>query len=145
MTRFKKLDNGGEVPEIDQGLHVQFVGLSEPIPTDAFAAKDGKARGILNTKHAALTAGIDEGELISILKRHPMNGRLFGPVGEQMESILPEMLHITKMADGNNYCELCKKVLDKRGVHNHPKSKEHQKHLAVLEQEAKEQLEAQAS
>jgi hypothetical protein len=144
MTRFITLDNGGKVPQIDPGLHVQFRGLSEPIPTEAFAAKDGKARGILDTKYAAKLAGIDEDELISILLNHKMHGILFGRVGDANENILPEMLHIIPHSDGY-YCELCKKSLAKQGVHNHPKSGEHQRHLAAIEQEAREQLEAQSS
>jgi hypothetical protein len=54
------------------------------------------------------------------------------------------MLHMTKRAD-DWYCELCGKSLPKKGAHNHPKSKKHQELLAALEQEAREQLEAQAS
>ena len=144
ITRFLELDNGGKVPQVDTGLHVQFKALAEPIPTEAFAAKDGKARGILDTKYAAKRAAIDEDELISILLHHDMHGILFGRVGDANENILPEMLHIIPHSDGY-YCELCKKSLAKQGVHNHPKSGEHQRHLAAIENDAREQLEAQAS
>lgn len=143
-TRFVELDNGGKVPQVDHGLHVQFKGLAEAIPTTAFAAKDGKARGILDTKYAARSAGITEDELIPLLLNHKMHGILFGRVGDANENILPEMLHVIPHGDGY-FCELCNKSLDKKGVHNHPKSKEHQQHLANLEQDAREQLEAQAS
>ena len=82
MTRFITLDNGGKIPQVDQGLHVQFKGLAEPIPTEAFAAKDGKARGILDTRYAARKAGVDEDELTQILINHPQHGVLFGRVGD---------------------------------------------------------------
>ena len=44
-TRFVLLDNGQKVPDVDKGLRVQFNALADPIPTEAFAAEDGKARG----------------------------------------------------------------------------------------------------
>lgn len=143
-TSFVELDNGQKVPRVDHGLRVQFNALGEPIPTEAFSAKDGKARGILHSKQAALRAGIAEDKLIDILINHKMHGILFGRVGDRNETILPEMLHIVPQEDGY-YCELCKKSLAKQGVHNHPKSKEHRRHLEKLEQDAREQLEANAS
>lgn len=143
-TSFVELDSGQKVPRVDLGLRVRFNPLTQPIPTEAFASKDGLARGVLRTKPAALRAGIPEDELIDILLNHKMHGIMFGRVGDHKEAVLPEMLHIIPMDDGY-YCQLCKKTLDKRGVHNHPKSKEHQKHLTGIEQAAREQLEAAAS
>ena len=85
-----------------------------------------------------------EADLIEILENHPMHGILFGRVGDHMEAVVPEMRHIIPTEDGH-YCQLCKKILPKQGIHNHSKSKQHQEHLAVVELEVKEQLEAHAS
>ena len=139
-TSFDKTPDGRKVPVVDMGLRVKFRALAEPIPTDAFTAKDGLARGVLNTKHAVRHLnGMDEDELINTLLNHPKHGLLFGRVGGHNESITPDMLHIVPMSDGH-YCTLCKKSLAKQGVHNHPKSKEHQKHLAAIEQDAREAI-----
>ena len=124
----------------DQGLHVKFRPLAETIVTRAFPANDGMANGVLNSKSAARKARIDEDELISVLLTHPMRGTLFDAVGVDGQQITPERLHIIPSEGGGYYCMLCKKSLDSRGMHNHPKSKEHQGHLALIEQDAKEAI-----
>ena len=138
-TSFEKTPEGKKVPVVDMGLRVKFRPLAEPIPTDAFFSRDGLARGVLNTTPVAKKLRIDEDELIDILINHPQHGKMFGRVGGHNESVLPEMLHIVPTGEGH-YCTLCKKSLPKQGIHNHPKSKEHQSHLASIEQEAKDAI-----
>lgn len=138
-TSFEKTPDGKKVPVVDFGQRVQFRALAEPIPTDAFFSKDGLARGVLSSKHAARKARMEEDDLIQALLNHPQHGKRFGRVGGHNEAILPEMLHVVPSGDGY-YCQLCKKSLHKLGVHNHPKSKEHQKHLAAIEEEKREAI-----
>lgn len=138
-TTLEKTPDGKSVRSVDVGLRVKFKKLGAPIHTDAFFSNDGFAWGVLSTGPVAKKLRIDEEELIDMLINHPKHGELFGRVGDRGETILPEMLHIIPSGDGF-YCELCKKSLDKRGVHNHPKSKEHQKHLAGIEEETREAM-----
>jgi hypothetical protein len=138
-TTLEKTPDGKSVRHVDPGLRVQFRRLGAPIHTDAFFSKDGLAWGVLSTGPVAKKLRINEEELIDMLLNHPKHGELFGRVGERGEKILPEMLHIIPSGDGH-YCKLCKKSLDKRGVHNHPKSKEHQERLAGIEAETREAI-----
>jgi len=124
----------------DPGLHIRFSPLSETVITDSFPANEGAARGVLNSKSAARRARMDEDDLIAALLNHPMRGTLFDAVGEGGRQITPERLHIIPSDEGGYYCMLCKKSLDSRGMHNHPKSKEHMAHVAKIEQEAKEAI-----
>ena len=138
-TSWEKTPDGKKVPVVDMGLRVKFRALAESIPTDAFFSKDGLARGVLNTTPVAKKLRMDEDELIFLLINHPKHGEMFGRVSGQNEAILPEMLHVVPSGDGY-YCELCKKSLAKQGVHNHPKSKQHQAHLASIEQETRDAI-----
>ena len=138
-TTLETTPDGKSVRTVDLGLRVQFKKLGAPIHTDVFFSDDGLARGRLNTGPIAKKLRIEEDELISMLINHPQHGRLFGRVGGRGESILPEMLHVIPSGDGY-YCQLCKKSLAKQGVHNHPKSKEHQKRLAGIEEETREAI-----
>ena len=138
-TTLETTPDGKSVRTVDLGLRVQFKKLGAPIHTDVFFSDDGLARGRLNTGPIAKKLRIEEDELISMLINHPQHGRLFGRVGGRGESILPEMLHVIPSGDGY-YCQLCKKSLAKQGVHNHPKSKEHQKRLVGIEEDAREAI-----
>ena len=138
-TTLETTPDGKSVRKVDPGLRVQFKKLGAPIHTEAFFSNDGLAWGRLSTGPVAKKLRVDEDELISSLINHPKHGELFGRVGGHGESILPEMLHVIPSGDGY-YCQLCKKSLAKQGVHNHPKSKEHQKRLAGIEEDAREAI-----
>ena len=138
-TTLETTPDGKSVRTVDLGLRVQFKKLGAPIHTDAFFSENGLAWGTLNSGPVAKRLRIEEAELISMLINHPQHGRLFGRVGGRGESILPEMLHVIPSGDGY-YCQLCKKSLAKQGVHNHPKSKEHQKRLVGIEEDAREAI-----
>jgi len=138
-TSWDKNPDGKRVPVVDMGLRVKFRALAEPIPTDAFFSRDGLARGVLNTTPVAKKLGMPEDELNKILINHPEHGKRFGRVSGHNETILPEMMHVVPSGDGY-YCELCHKSLAKQGVHNHPKSKQHQAHLADIEQGARDAI-----
>lgn len=138
-TTLETTPDGKSVRKVDPGLRVQFKKLGAPIHTEAFFSNDGLAWGRLSTGPVAKKLRIDEDELISFLINHPKHGELFGRVGGHGESILPEMLHVIPSGDGY-YCQLCKKSLAKQGVHNHPKSKEHQDRLEEIEADAREAI-----
>lgn len=130
------------------GLSVQFRNAKPGFPTTAIpTAKDGTARGIFNTEtdfpadHAALYE-VTVNDMIEFLDNHHENAavggrgpKTFGRVDDD-DSPLDIDSYLVPGTDGQVYCKLCDKHLDRRGLPKHVEGVIHSKLLNQLEEKA---------